>query len=102
MPEILDPLTDTASLEDVDVNALAETFLPEWIARNTDRESWLATFIEAFVETRDALMSALAATGRVTKRRILGLKSENGASIVQGWGLLFTNNRPRFAGDVLR
>lgn len=91
MPEILDPLTDTASLEDVDVNALAETFLPEWIARNTDRESWLATFIEAFVETRDALMSALAATGRVTKRRILGLKSENGASIVQGWGLLFTN-----------
>jgi len=36
-------------------------------------------------------MSALAATGRVTKRRILGLKSENGASIVQGWGLLFTN-----------
>lgn len=73
------------------LKALAAAHLPDWIKKATDREAWLTTFMEAFDETQDAIKAALAATGRVTKRRMLGLKSVDGAPVVAGWGLLFTD-----------
>jgi HK97 family phage major capsid protein len=86
MPLEVDPNTIT----DADLLALAEQHLPRWI-RPVDKQAWLATFVEAYRETGDELKAALAATGRASKRRMLGLKSIGGAPVVAGWGLLFTD-----------
>ena len=75
----------------MDILELAAKYLPDWIGRKSDRDAWLEVFAEAFEETQDEEMAALAATGRVTKRRILGLKSVEGAPVIAGWGLLFTS-----------
>lgn len=74
------------------VDALIDIYLPSWVTRDTDREAWSEVFREAYAETQDIEKAALAASGRVTKRRILGLKSTgDGAPVVGGWGLLFTD-----------
>lgn len=76
----------------MEIDALAEKHLPAWVKRDTDRAAWLDTFMQAYEETGDEEKAALAATGRVTKRRMLGLKtSAAGEPIVSGWGLLFTD-----------
>lgn len=73
------------------VDALIDIYLPSWVTRDTDRKAWSEVFREAYAETQDIEKAALAASGRVTKRRILGLKSTgDGAPVVAGWGLLFT------------
>jgi HK97 family phage major capsid protein len=85
---------DETTQDLIDIDTLAESRLPTWVTSPNDRAAWLDTFIEAYNETRDEEMALLAASGRVTKRHILGLKSvktDDGAPVVAGWGLLFTD-----------
>lgn len=55
--------------------------------------AWIKTYIEALDETQNPAAAKMAAIGRVTKRRIIGMKStaDDGDPIVEGWGLIFTD-----------
>jgi HK97 family phage major capsid protein len=74
----------------VTLEDMAKSYMPSWL-KERDKPHWLKTFIETYNETGDEEKAALAATGRVSKRRILGLKSVEGMPVVAGWGLLFTD-----------
>lgn len=56
-----------------------------------EQQRFLAAFNAAFEETGDEHKSFLAGYGAINRARVMSRKSASGAPIVEGWGLLFTD-----------
>ncbi len=56
-----------------------------------EQQRFLAAFNAAFEETGDEHKSFLAGYGAINRARVMSRKSASGAPIVEGWGMLFTD-----------
>lgn len=56
-----------------------------------EQQRFIAAFNAAFDETQDEHKSFLAGYGAINRARVMSRKSASGAPIVEGWGMLFTD-----------
>jgi HK97 family phage major capsid protein len=77
--------------------------LPEDMQQNLtpeEQQRFVMAFNAAFYETQDEHKSFLAGYGAINRARVMPKKSANGAYVVKGWGILFTDEDNKDSWDT--